>query len=91
MVRILDLFNVEVPNVWFKTGTGETFLIYPLGFLNKTEGVFLPSSSAFKGANLEDFTLLDTDNPCFCTPLPTIEIGNGWKSNCFTDSNTSAA
>lgn len=62
---MLDLFSVEVPSVWFKTGTGETCLIYPLGFLNKTEGVFLPYSSPFIRANFEDFILLDTDNPCF--------------------------
>jgi hypothetical protein len=89
-VRILDLFRVEAPSVWFKTGTGETCFIYPLGFLNKTEGVFFPSYSAFNGANFDDFTLLDTESPCFWTPLPTIEIGNGWKSNCLMASNTSA-
>ena len=38
---------------------------YPLGFLlNETLGVFLLSSS-FKGANLEDFTLFDSELTIF--------------------------
>jgi hypothetical protein len=34
------------------------------------------------GANLDDFTRFDTELATFCMPVPTIVMGNGWKSNC---------
>ena len=49
-------------------------------------GVFLTSSSSLIGASLDDLTRLVLDMPFLTVPLPMMEIGRGWKSNCLIKS-----